>query len=776
MLYLSQLLHKPILDKSGKTIGEVSDLAVNTRDVFPRVVALTYKTDDDTQRMLSWSKYVAGFALGGGSSDDGNADGDGKSVSLPDDSTDTSDIKSIRLNADQDDLDLTHLGDGELQLNRDLMHKQIVDVKEKRVARVSDLKLSSSGLEGSNELRLLGAECGLQGRLRSMSKFKATCATAGAALTGKKVEEQLIAWNYIDIPSRDMSNLELSVSHKRLKQLRPADIADIIEQLDPKARAGVFAHLDEKDAAETISELEEIYQADVIEGLPEDHAVSLLTTMEPDDATDILSGLDYEKAEKILRLMGIEDAHTIRTLMGYRKNSAGGMMTPAVIVATEDMTVAETTQHLSNIGTDKKDIHCIYVVEKRDEQGLPDANSRLLGVVTLVELLVQDSTKKLGEFAHYNVVSASPDEDQEIVAQTIAKYNLLALPVIDAAGHLLGVVTVDDVIGTAAAAAAETQGEVPQFKAVPNPEKDKPKLLDSGTVGEEVASFFRSFGKAISWVLPKPLGWAGIWLAFPIGIYLGNLFMLNRFEAIFEAGGEASPFLNTLGTSFEVLNVSLMVLPFILLVIHGSVIRGIKLHTDSVELAPQPLVRYVLALLIATLTALLGFVLIIMLFLLNPLNLGIIPAQEFLGEFWGFSLGLALIVFLPLFIALLITTLFAAWRVGAIASAQKWGMEIRPSRIAFAAMLVFALSFAALSYPASHMWHVMNPEITNEGDWDGEYWGDEYLDWGDGYWGDEDFFLDEDMMDWGDIDLGDLDWDGEELFLEDLFDLEDFGE
>ena len=764
MLYLSELLHKPIIDKSGTTIGEINDLVVNTKDVFPRVVALTYKTSkdgSDTQRMIDWSEYVAGFTLDG-DSDEESSPFSADSVKQKGESS-ARDISSIRLNADLSDLEFTHLKDGEIQLGRDLLHKQIVDVKEKRVARVSDLKLSSSGLDGSNELRLLGAECGLQGRLRSMSGFKAKCALAGAALTGKKVEEKLIAWNYIDIPGRDMSNLELSVSHQRLNQLRPADIADIIEQLDPKARATVFAHLDKKDAAETISELEEIYRADVIEGLPEDHAVNLLATMQPDDATDILSGLDYEKAEKILHLMGIEDANTIRTLMGYRKNSAGGLMTPATAIATEDMTVEETVQHLTSLGKSKEDVHCVYLVEKRNEEGLPDASSRLLGVVTLIEMLVQDNSAKLGEFAHYDVVSVSSDEDQAAVAQTMAKYNLLTLPVIDAGGHLLGVVTVDDVIGIAH---KEVSGSAtPQLEAFPKPEESKPKLIGSETAGEEIAGFFRNLGQAISWTLPSPLSWVWIWIAFPIVVYLGNLFMLGRIEAAFEAGNEPPHFIQVLGISFEILHVSLAILPFILLAVYGSVVRGIKLHTDSTELTPHPLVRYALALLIATATTLFGYVLVVALFLLNPMNVGVLPAQLLLEEFWELLGRLLPLIFLPLSVALIITALFAAWRMGAAQAAHKWGIEIRPARVALAAMLVFSLSFAVMSYPAAHIWHVIDAaamENDDWGEWDDGYWGDEY--WGDSDWGDEDFLLGDEDFNWDDLDI------------EDLFDIENFGD
>ena len=110
----------------------------------------------------------------------------------------------------------------------------------------------------------------------------------------------------MELIERDMSQIKLSVSHKRLHDMHPADVADIIEQLDPQHRQVVFDKLDAGQAADAVAELEDEYQADVIEDMTTSRGAAVLNEMDPDDAADIIGDLPYDKAEKLLRLMGVE--------------------------------------------------------------------------------------------------------------------------------------------------------------------------------------------------------------------------------------------------------------------------------------------------------------------------------------------------------------------------------------------------------------------------------------------------------------------------------------
>jgi len=318
-------------------------------------------------------------------------------------------------------------------LSHDLLDKQIVDTQGMKVVRVNDLKLS----ESRGQLRLLGAEVGVRGVLRSLWPPLETAAAAISRLFGRPLSESIIAWNYMDLLDRDLSHVKLSVTHKRLHELHPADVADVLEQLSPSQRARVFEHLDNDQAADAISELEDELQADVLDDLTVERASDILGIMDPDDAADVLGDLSYDKAETLLHLMGVREARLVRKLLGYREKSAGGIMTPEVTTVTEGMTVLEVLTQLRGTAGDLGDIYYIYVV---DEKRVLD------GVISLRDLIVSSPETRVADIVERELFTVGPDDDQEQVAEMMSKYDLLALPVVDESGRILGIVTVDDAL------------------------------------------------------------------------------------------------------------------------------------------------------------------------------------------------------------------------------------------------------------------------------------------------------------------------------------------
>jgi len=404
VIYLSRMLGKPVVDATGTEIGTINDVAIATGEIFPRVTSLAFLGPDKTPFMLSWRKYVMEF-----------------------------DDEQVRLNVEQPQLRFSYLQPDEVLLARDLLNKQIVDTQGMKVVRVNDLKLS----ESRNQLRLLGADVGMRGILRGISPALERGAERAARLFGAKLPENIIAWNYMDLLDRDLSHVQLSVTHKRLHELHPADVADILEQLSPSQRAKVFEHLDNAQAAEAISELEDELQADVIDDLSDRRASDILEQMDPDDAADIIGDLPYDKAEKLLRLMGVKESRQVRSLLGYKEKTAGGIMTPEVTTVTEDMTVQQVIDHLRAEAAEHESIYYIYVIED---------DCHLTGVVSLRDLIMSAPEITVAEIAETDLFTADVDEDQEDVAETMSKYDLLALPVIDETGKLLGIVTVDDAL------------------------------------------------------------------------------------------------------------------------------------------------------------------------------------------------------------------------------------------------------------------------------------------------------------------------------------------
>ncbi|MBN2822229.1 MAG: magnesium transporter [Coriobacteriia bacterium] len=404
MYYLTRMLGKPVLDAAGETVGTISDVAIATGEVFPRVTSLAFLGPDKTPFMLSWRKYVAEI-----------------------------DDEHVMLNSERAGLRFSYLQPDEILLHRDLLNKQIVDTQGMKVVRVNDLKLS----ESRNQLRLLGAEVGIRGILRGLAPWLERAAERIARVFGTGIPENLIAWNYMDLLDRDLSHVQLSVTHKRLHELHPADVADVLEQLSAAQRARVFEHLDNTQAALAVAELEDEYQADVIDDLGSQRASDILEMMDPDDAADVIGDLPYDKAEALLRLMGVEESGTIRRLLGYREKTAGGIMTPEVTTVTEEMSLEQVIAHLREEAEDTESIYYIYVVE---------GDMHLTGVISLRDLVISEPHTLVSDIVSRDVFNVGVEDDQEDVAELMSKYDLLAMPVVDETGKLLGIVTVDDAL------------------------------------------------------------------------------------------------------------------------------------------------------------------------------------------------------------------------------------------------------------------------------------------------------------------------------------------
>lgn len=415
MNYLSEMLKLPVVDSDGEKIGIVNDLGIATGEVFPRVTALAFQGPGKTPFMISWRKYVERF------DDDG-----------------------VYLKCPATDIRFSYLQPDEVLLARDIMNKQIVDTQGMKVVRVNDIKLS---VGGENQVRLLGAEVGARGLLRAMHPWLERLVVKVCKMLGKPLAEDIIAWSYMDLLERSTKQIKLSVSHKTLSELHPADIADIIEQLDPRLRSQVFAQLDTEQAAEAITEFDDDeLMAEMLEGLSDREASTMLATMDPDDAAALIEELDYEKAEKLLRLMGVKEEKAIRNLLGYEEDTAGRIMTNQFVALPATATVNDAIAALRKLDDDFESIYYVYTT---------DAEGALTGVLSMRTLVVADHDERLSDLAYRDVVWVEPGLDQEEVADEMTKYDLVAIPVCDENRHILGIVTVDDALDVIAEEHAE---------------------------------------------------------------------------------------------------------------------------------------------------------------------------------------------------------------------------------------------------------------------------------------------------------------------------------
>ena len=226
---------------------------------------------------------------------------------------------------------------------------------------------------------------------------------------------------------------------KETEELHPADLAEIVELLPPERVRALLLALPRDRAADVLEYLDEELRTEIIEAMSAVEAAELVTEMTPDDRADTLEELDEEHAEEILSEIPAEQRRETEQLLSFDPNTAGGIMTTEFVSVAATTTVEaalEMVRALARSGR-KEAMYAIYAT---------DAKGRLAGVLSLRELLAAAPGATIGDIAWEEVASVQPHADREEVAQMIQKYDLVALPVVSESEHLMGVVTVDDVI------------------------------------------------------------------------------------------------------------------------------------------------------------------------------------------------------------------------------------------------------------------------------------------------------------------------------------------
>ncbi|HMK65058.1 MAG TPA: CBS domain-containing protein [Thermodesulfobacteriota bacterium] len=388
-LFFSEIINAPVINQRGEEVGRLTDISVIPGNPFPQVSGISMK-----------SKKEFSF--------------------VPLQSIDIMNKKIISIHAPEKSSFPQNPPEGHIFIRDQLLDKQIVDINGVKIVRVNDIKLG----ELKKDYCLVGLDVGFHGLMRRIGlEWKGT---AG-----------LIPWNYVQPLEEGLSQLTLTLSRQGLAQMHPVDIADIIAQVSSKERAVLLDSLDKETAGEAIHELDADMRVAIVEQMGLEEAADVLEKMQPDEAADIIGDLSEETAKAILDRMEKEEAADVEELLEHDEDSAGGLMTTEYLAFSPEKTAAQAIEELRQQSPETELIYYIYLVDQEEH---------LLGVLSLRDLIMASAKTPLSELMRSNPKRVTAEANQKDVAELVSKYNLIAVPVVDEEDHLLGIITVDDIL------------------------------------------------------------------------------------------------------------------------------------------------------------------------------------------------------------------------------------------------------------------------------------------------------------------------------------------
>jgi len=404
-VFFSEIHGRAVLDTQGRPIGRLDDLKVKLGELFPKVTSVVLKKD---RRPKHWA--------------------------LAWDETEALNAGPIKLKPGAEDRITTlEVGAAELLLRADLLDKQVVDTFDAKIERVNDVHL----LIVDHELRLVHIDFGLRGLLRRLGWLKRVDSFT-RWLFAYSLPEKLISWKYIQPLAADLkSRLKLNVTMRKLHEIHPSDLADILEELDQAHRSSVFQSLDLETAAETLQEVDPKIQLSLIEATTEERASDILEQMEPDEARDFLAELPEEKKLKLMGNLDQSRREDVEELLRYKEGTAGSIMTKDFIALPRDATISLAVDAFKKVFHPLESVAYSYVADDAEH---------LVGVITVRHLVTCDRQETLGGLMNPHVISVHIEDDINRVADIFNKYKFLALPVVDTDNIIQGIITLQDIV------------------------------------------------------------------------------------------------------------------------------------------------------------------------------------------------------------------------------------------------------------------------------------------------------------------------------------------
>lgn len=394
--FLSDILGKKVYDKEGGYLGAVADLIATTGDRYPEIEGFTLARKGSKNHFAAHPRELLTLAA------------------------------SSRLELRDDPPPLTPKG-RHFFVRETLYDKQIVDINGAKVERVNDVRLLLAG----ERPYLIHVDVGFTGLARRMG-FEGGVRRV-ARLFGREIKDELIGWRFVQPLSEESTGpIHLALRHDEIKRLHAGELADIFEELDRDERLALVRTIGAEDAAEALEETDLEVQTAILRDLDTDLAADILEEMEPAAAADLIDKLPTDTQASIMEAMEDEERAQIERLSLARDNTAEAVMTVDFISCHESTTVGGALDLIREKADDIESITYVYCL---------DSLSRLVGVVSLRDLLLARADARLSWIMNRRLASLNPFDDLETVAYIFMKFRFKALPVVDAEGQLQGLVT-----------------------------------------------------------------------------------------------------------------------------------------------------------------------------------------------------------------------------------------------------------------------------------------------------------------------------------------------
>jgi magnesium transporter len=408
--FLSQIIDLPIRDSvNNKKVGKIEDFIVELKEMYPRVSALivTGKVGGrGTHFRLPWSCIKAVKEK--------------KSMLIAD--------YAVHLN------EQISLAANELKLKEIFWDRQIVDTHGSKVVRVNDLHI----LWEKMSLWVIHVDIGVKGLLRRLG-WLGFFNCIFKWLFDYNIKDKFIPWKYVHplTDSDKFKSLSLTVPVSKLFELHPADLADILIDLGTEERINVLMSLDSQTAARTFQELPLKIKMQIADLLNIDDLSKVLVEMPMDELVDFLAEIKQDIRNALYKIMPLEDVLQIKDLLKHSGNTAGSLMNTEFIAVNASINVSDVLSVIKYESEEFETIYYIYVVDK---------DEKIIGVVSLKQLITANPEIQISELMHTKVISVEAHSHVDVVARVFFKYDFVVVPVIDEDDKMIGIITIKDAL------------------------------------------------------------------------------------------------------------------------------------------------------------------------------------------------------------------------------------------------------------------------------------------------------------------------------------------